>query len=49
VALRRLVDVDDTTAEWGRLAVLRDRSGHGFCLIESSARGYDAVAGPRKP
>ena len=29
---------------WGRLATLGDPFGHGFCLIEWSASGYDAVA-----
>jgi hypothetical protein len=29
---------------WGRIATFADPCGHGFCLIEFSARGYDAVA-----
>jgi predicted enzyme related to lactoylglutathione lyase len=28
---------------WGRLAVLADPFGHGFCLIELRNRGYDEV------
>jgi catechol 2,3-dioxygenase-like lactoylglutathione lyase family enzyme len=28
---------------WGRLAVLGDPFGHGFCLVERTGRGYDAV------
>ena len=32
---------------WGRIALLADPFGHGFCLIELSARGYDAFAGGR--
>ena len=31
---------------WGRIAGFSDPFGHGFCLIEFSARGYDAVADP---
>lgn len=31
--------------DWGRLARLADPFGHGFCLLELSAEGYDAVAG----
>ena len=31
-------------AAWGRLAVLADPFGHGFCLIEFLNRGYDEVA-----
>ena len=31
--------------EWGRIATLADPFGHGLCLIELSARGYDAAEG----
>jgi predicted enzyme related to lactoylglutathione lyase len=27
---------------WGRIAVLADPFGHGFCLLQFSERGYDA-------
>ena len=30
--------------EWGRIAALADPFGHGFCLIEFTDRGYDAIA-----
>jgi len=33
-------------AAWGRLARLADPFGHGWCLIQFSAAGYDAVATP---
>jgi predicted enzyme related to lactoylglutathione lyase len=29
---------------FGRLAPMRDPFGHGFCLIEFNAQGYDAAA-----
>ena len=29
---------------WGRIAMLADPFGHGFCLIELSEQGYDAIA-----
>ena len=29
---------------WGRIAMLADPFGHGFCLIEFSEQGYDAIA-----
>ena len=32
------------TYEWGRIAVLADPFGHGFCLIEFLGRGYDEMA-----
>ena len=32
-------------APYGRLATFGDPFGHGFCLIEFNAQGYDAIAG----
>lgn len=32
-------------APYGRLAMFADPFGHGFCLIQFSARGYDALLG----
>jgi len=29
---------------YGRLAVLSDPFGHGFCLLQFTGRGYDAIA-----
>lgn len=29
---------------WGRIAQLADPFGHGFCLLQFTARGYDAIA-----
>ena len=29
---------------WGRLALMADPFGHGFCLIEFLGRGYDEIA-----
>ena len=33
------------TRSWGRLAVLSDPFGHGFCLVQFLGRGYDEIAG----
>lgn len=33
-----------TVHSFGRLVAMRDPFGHGFCLIEFNAEGYDAVA-----
>lgn len=30
--------------EWGRLALMADPFGHGFCLLQFEGRGYDAIA-----
>jgi predicted enzyme related to lactoylglutathione lyase len=32
------------TRKWGRIAVMADPFGHGFCLIEFHGRGYDEIA-----
>lgn len=31
---------------WGRIAVLADPFGHGFCLLEFTGRGYDEAIAP---
>ncbi len=31
-------------APWGRIALMCDPFGHGYCLIEFSETGYDAIA-----
>lgn len=33
-----------SNAPYGKLAMFADPFGHGFCLIEFNARGYDAIA-----
>lgn len=33
-----------TEHPWGRMALYSDPWGHGFCLLELNARGYDAIA-----
>ena len=33
-----------TARSWGTIAMLADPFGHGFCLIEFSEQGYDAIA-----
>lgn len=32
------------TQDWGRIAMMSDPFGHGFCLIEFLGRGYDEIA-----
>lgn len=34
------------TARWGRLALLADPFGNGFCLVQFLNRGYDEIASP---
>lgn len=33
-----------TTHKWGRLALMADPFGHGFCFIQFVGRGYDEIA-----
>ena len=34
------------TRNWGRLALMADPFGHGFCLVQFLGRGYDEIALP---
>ena len=33
-----------TTHSWGRLALMADPFGHGFCFVQFMGRGYDEIA-----
>jgi predicted enzyme related to lactoylglutathione lyase len=33
-----------STHKWGRLALMADPFGHGFCLVQFLGRGYDEIA-----
>lgn len=35
---------DVRTDTWGKIAVMADPFGHGFCLVEFLGRGYDEIA-----
>ncbi len=51
-AVRRAVDAGATLERpaeqkpWGRIALLADPFGNGFCLLEFRGRGYDEVLAP---
>jgi predicted enzyme related to lactoylglutathione lyase len=38
-----LLESPTRDAAWGRLAMLADPFGHGFCLLEFKGRGYDEL------
>lgn len=40
------VDTAIATHAWGKIAVLSDPFGNGFCLIEFIGRGYDELVAP---
>jgi predicted enzyme related to lactoylglutathione lyase len=43
VAAGAKIERDVESKPWGRIALLADPVGHGFCLIEFRGRGYDEV------
>jgi predicted enzyme related to lactoylglutathione lyase len=49
-ALQRVQDAGATLEQpiqersWWRMANLADPFGHGFCILQFSAKGYDAIA-----
>ena len=38
-----VIEAPPRQARYGRIAMLADPFGHGFCLIEFNAAGYDAL------
>jgi uncharacterized glyoxalase superfamily protein PhnB len=44
VAAGAVPEGDPRTADWGRIARFADPFGHGFCLIQFTDAGYDAIA-----
>lgn len=40
------LDSEPRTHRWGRIAVLSDPFGNGFCLLQFLGRGYDEIAPP---
>lgn len=44
VAAGAMLESPVKTSDWGKLALLSDPFGHGFCLIEFLGRGYDEIA-----
>ncbi len=38
-----------STHPWGRLALMADPFGHGFCFVQFLARGYDEIAHWKAP
>lgn len=44
LAAGALLEQPVATREWGRLAVMADPFGHGFCFVQFLGRGYDALA-----
>ncbi|WP_157217778.1 VOC family protein [Flavisphingomonas formosensis] len=43
VAAGAIVEAEAREAPYGRIAMLADPFGHGFCMIQFNAAGYDAL------
>ena len=43
VAAGAVLEQPVTASAWGRLAVMADPFGHGFCLVQFVGRGYDEL------
>jgi len=39
-----VMEQEARSSGWGRIAMFADPFGHGFCLIEFTEAGYDAIA-----
>ena len=39
-----LLEAAITTHKWGRLALMADPFGHGFCFVQFLGAGYDEIA-----
>ena len=46
VAAGARAETDIRIELWGKIVVLADPFGHGFCLIEFLGRGYDEISDP---
>ena len=44
VAAGAVLEVPVATHAWGKLAVMADPFGHGFCFVQFVGRGYDEAA-----
>lgn len=44
VAAGAVLEQPITTQRWGRLALMADPFGHGFCFVQFLGRGYDEIA-----
>lgn len=46
LAAGAVVEAPARTDAWGRIVMMADPFGHGFCLIQFLNRGYDEIAVP---
>ena len=46
VAAGAKLEIETRVHAWGKIAILSDPFGNGFCLIQFLGRGYDEIADP---
>ena len=46
VAAGAILEGPVVTSAWGRLALMSDPFGHGFCVVQFLGRGYDEISDP---
>jgi predicted enzyme related to lactoylglutathione lyase len=46
LAAGAILEVPIRVEDWGKIAILGDPFGHGFCLLEFVGRGYDELVAP---
>jgi uncharacterized glyoxalase superfamily protein PhnB len=39
-----ILETPIATHKWGRIAVVADPFGHGFCIVQFLGRGYDEIS-----
>lgn len=49
VAAGARLEKEISCSDWGRLALLADPFGHGFCFVQFHGKGYDEIAQQRAP
>jgi predicted enzyme related to lactoylglutathione lyase len=49
VAVGAIVESETRVHSWGKIAILADPFGNGFCLIQFLGRGYDEIADAQAP
>jgi predicted enzyme related to lactoylglutathione lyase len=49
LAAGALLEAPIATSVWGKVALMADPFGHGFCFVQFLGRGYDEIADPPPP
>jgi hypothetical protein len=44
ISLGAVLEKPVSTDKWGKLALMAEPFGHGFCFVQFLGRGYDEIA-----